>query len=458
MRMHKIPPMSAVAALMCFFGALAASAQMAPARDAQSRNPGVYCDRYAGSEFDAQNLTAGVPFDRIDPKTAIPACLEAIAKNPDSARLNFQLGRAYSANGEFAKARPFLQKAADANFALAQASLGASARSGRGATQSDEEAAKWNRLAADQGLAPAQAELGSQYLEGRGVPQDFERAAKLLRAAALQGFAPAEYRLASLYASGQGVKRDFREALRLYSQSANQGFAPAQASFPYTEAEARTQEAGYSEDEPSPGLAGGASVSAPAPLEKPTAPAPVDAEIALAAPDSPIAPIDIAPTPKVVAAPPEVVSLSPEKDEPAAPRQILTLGGAGDRPPVRIVLKKISHRNSSGIPTLAIEVSPLTNRFSMSSLSVNDGACRVYIQDPSIFPIDPSAGEKSRSERNNSNAHSALDRIALPKPPFGQPMVAEFGQYLQFYADPTLCDVHDVAVVVNDQEWKWPAR
>jgi hypothetical protein len=149
-----------------------------------------YCDRYAASELDGQSLVIGLPINRVDPRAAIPACLDAVAKHPDSARLTYMLGRAYAANKEFSKAREAFSKAADSNFALAQLDLGFLYFNGLGVPQDYAEAAKWTRLAADQGLAPAQASLGAMYLDGKGVEQNRVKAAGLLKSAAVRGFAP----------------------------------------------------------------------------------------------------------------------------------------------------------------------------------------------------------------------------------------------------------------------------
>jgi TPR repeat protein len=197
---------------------------------AQTDPPATDCDRLAASDFDKQRTVPGVAFSKIDAKAAIPACLEALSKNPDSARLNFELGRAYDADRNFADAVKFFVKAAAAHFALAEVNLGSLYFNGQGVEKDYAEAAKWDRRAADQGLAPAQGALGSMYTLGQGVAQDYAEAEKLLRLAAAQGFAPAQNNLAALYANGEGVVRDYAEAAKWYALAAAQGYAPAEAS------------------------------------------------------------------------------------------------------------------------------------------------------------------------------------------------------------------------------------
>ena len=52
---------------------------------------------------------------------------------------------------------------------------------GRSVVKSDTEAVTWERKAADQGYAAAQSMLGSAYEEGKGAPQSDAEAARWLR-------------------------------------------------------------------------------------------------------------------------------------------------------------------------------------------------------------------------------------------------------------------------------------
>jgi hypothetical protein len=447
-----------------------ADAPAAPFVDAQSQPGAAYCDRYAASEFDNRRLGPGMPFDRIDPKAAIPVCAEALSRNPDSPRLNFELGRAYSAQGDFAKAREHFLKAANANFALAEVNLATLYSNGLGTPRNDEEAEKWARRAAEQGLAPAEFNLGAMYLQGRGVVQDFAEGAAWLHAAAMQGFAPAEHSLAALYATGKGVRRDIAEAARLHGLAANQGYAPALADFPY-DLDTPAAGAGYDEAALRPAAPAEPQLEASLTVDKEASigtdealkTQPADGPVESRPPAPPLSP---AASPNIAS--PAADNPAPERPAPAVetPGRLASVGaGEADAAPVKIVVRRLDHRDSSGIATMAIELSPLSNRFSLSSLSVNDGACRIYIRDPAIFspghsaePTDHAAKNGTGADQDNKNLNAALSKIALPKVPFDQPMVAEFGQYLQFYADPSVCDVREVAVVVNDREWKWSSR
>jgi len=92
------------------------------------------CDKTASDE---QNFlgSKGVPFDDVDPLRAIPACEAAVNAQPDSARLNHNLARAYEKNERLS------------------------------------EALSRYRIAAEAGYPPAINALGIMYLAGCGLPQ-----------------------------------------------------------------------------------------------------------------------------------------------------------------------------------------------------------------------------------------------------------------------------------------------
>ena len=359
------------------------------------------CDRYAASEFDKQSPVPGRPFAKIDPKLAIPACLEAVSKAPDSVRFNFQLGRAYDANRQFSEARDYFLKAAQSNFALAQVNLASLYFNGQGVAQDYREAARWNCLAADQGLAPAQANLGAMYIRGQGVARDYAEAARLLNLAAAQGFAAAQNSLGALYASGKGVAQSFAEAVRYYRLAADQGYAPAQANLGAMYANGQGVERNYTEAMKWYGLATDQGYDS-----------------------TPVA----------------IARDSADEPPPASPPAIAPPPGAG-YPPVKIVVTK---SEAAGRQT-TIEISPLSPEFSMTGFAVNKGRCQPYIEDPGSVSANDAV---SREE--------ALRKIAITPPPFNPPVAAKMGQSMTFYVDPGVCNLSEVEVTVNGREWKWP--
>lgn len=466
--MIKIQPPIFFLIALCFSPCFrVAAATTAPGPDAQeaaapavSPSQPTYCDRYAASEFDIQSPVFGVPFNRVDPKAAIPACLEALTRYPHSPRLNYELGRAYAAGRDYAKAMEYFRKAAETHFALAELNIGSLYSSGLGVPKDAAEAAKWTKMAADQGLAPAAGNFGEMFLNGEGVPQDDGAAAQWLNLAARQGYAPAQSRLATLYATGKGVKQNFAEALALNAAAASQGYAPAMADLGSLSAMWQDEKQQYAAAEPAPAPA------APDPLSEPvqTATAPPLAEPPAAAPPPPAAEEEGHPTRTTTAA--LAPDAAPPQPTPPAdpPAHDLTLSSPvnGGPPPAKLALKLLEHRNSSGIPIAAIEVSPTSDDFSLSGLSVNGGACPVYARDPAtLLMYMRLSAERAKAAKDSPGVdydskyrRLAADYVPLPTP-FNQPMTAEFGQYLRFYVDPSACSVKDVQVVVNGKGWTW---
>jgi hypothetical protein len=190
--------------------------------------PATNCDTYAASDLDPQRKAEGIPFDKINPALAIPACESAVRKYPNSIRLIHQLARAYAKHNDFNSAFVQYRKAADQGYALAEYNLGVLYEKALGVAKDDVQAVALYRKAAEQGFVLAQFNLGNIYRTGQGVPQDYAEALKWLLKAAEQGNAPAMGNLGVMYANGQGVPPDYAVAASWWLKAANQGDALSQ--------------------------------------------------------------------------------------------------------------------------------------------------------------------------------------------------------------------------------------
>jgi hypothetical protein len=177
---------------------------------AEDDTPVTECDTHAASPLDPHRKTVGIPEDKIDPALAIPACASAVGVFPDSARLKYQLGRAYWKPNNFAEAITWFRRAAEYHYAPAQAMLGYMFQFGQGVSQSDREALFWYSKAANLGFAPAQKNLGLFYEMGLGVTKDISQASEWYRKAAGQGNIDAQNNLKKL----SGQKNAAAEAAR----------------------------------------------------------------------------------------------------------------------------------------------------------------------------------------------------------------------------------------------------
>jgi TPR repeat protein len=190
--------------------------------------PATDCDFYAASDLDRERKANGVPFDKINSAVAVPACESAVRKYPNSVRLVYQLGRAYSKKSDFKSAFAQYQKAADQGSMLAEYDLGVAYQRGSGVAKDEAQAVAWYRRAAEQGFALAQSNLGNMYRAGQGVPQDFAEGLKWLRKAAEQGNIRASLIVGLMYGDGQGATKNYAESVKWLRVAADQGEAEAQ--------------------------------------------------------------------------------------------------------------------------------------------------------------------------------------------------------------------------------------
>ena len=82
------------------------------------------CDERAAHPRDPRKISPGRSTRDIDLPKAVAACREAVANQPDNARLNYQLGRVLTYSGAMDEALPYLTKAADADYPQAQFVVG----------------------------------------------------------------------------------------------------------------------------------------------------------------------------------------------------------------------------------------------------------------------------------------------------------------------------------------------
>jgi len=191
------------------------------------------CDLSAASPLDQSRPAdiAGIAFEKIDPKAALPACQAALAAASENPRLQFQMARVYQVTKDDSKARALYEKAANQGYALAQYNLAWMYDHGLGGVpKNEQEAARLYKLAADQGNAAAQYNLGLDYRDGLGgLQKNDQEAARLFKLAADQGNAPAQNNLGLFCENGRGgLPKNEQEAARLYKLAADQGHAAAQ--------------------------------------------------------------------------------------------------------------------------------------------------------------------------------------------------------------------------------------
>ena len=125
------------------------------------------CDLQAGHLSDPPHLGPGIPAGEVIVQKAIPACREAVAAAPESARAHYQLSRsliywADANGGDFSEAMEHLEIAASMNYMQAMFVLGLRYRS----EGKKCEIEILTRKAANQGLKSARFTYVNDVLKG----------------------------------------------------------------------------------------------------------------------------------------------------------------------------------------------------------------------------------------------------------------------------------------------------
>ena len=190
------------------------------------------CDQLAASTFDSER-PAGVPgvqLEKIDADKAVPACRQANAAKPNTARLEYELARAVGrlvgrvVDADLEEFTLF-QSAAERGYIAAFVGLGDTYAYGEGVPKDLVQAASWYRRAAEAGDGLGMANLGDMYENGKGVPKDLGQAAFWYRKAADAGVGRVMTYLGDMYENGAGVSKDLGQAVSWYRKAADAGDA-----------------------------------------------------------------------------------------------------------------------------------------------------------------------------------------------------------------------------------------
>ncbi len=109
-----MPFVGLLAGLMLFLGMVDGTAAGEPTA----------CDLLASHPDDPDHLGPGVESEAMDRQSALEACLEAVARNPDDPRAQYQLGRVWFYLGHTDAGLPHLRASADQGYAQAIFVLG----------------------------------------------------------------------------------------------------------------------------------------------------------------------------------------------------------------------------------------------------------------------------------------------------------------------------------------------
>lgn len=220
----------------------------------------VLCDRLASDPADPDkpaDARGVAEIAKPDVPTAIKFCRQAAGA---SRRAQYQLGRAYAANGQAAEAIAAWRKAADKGSTSAMVELGVLYATGAGVARDDAAARKFLERAAQAGNprgisnlaalgggsgdpaqsrallakpaetnAEAQYQLGMMMAEGLGGPQDDVAARGLFEKAAAQNHPAGKERYGAFLQAGRGGEKDSAAGKAFYEKAAALGNDDAKA-------------------------------------------------------------------------------------------------------------------------------------------------------------------------------------------------------------------------------------
>lgn len=149
--------------------------------------PETECDRLAAYRDDPLRLASVSPVEKLTAE-AVPACIAAVNSYPDSARLNYQAGRALTNANNY------------------------------------DEALRYYKRANELGSIPAKVGMAFQYEFGQSVQADTKLACDLYLEAAKAGSSFGALRTGLCYQDGRGGNKDIKESIRWYSNAGAMGF------------------------------------------------------------------------------------------------------------------------------------------------------------------------------------------------------------------------------------------
>lgn len=134
-----------------------------------------------------------------------------------------RMGQYLHNQSKYCECLPYLQMAADADEADAQALLGQMYYCGQGVAQDIEESIKWHAMAARNGNGNSMFDMGLFYATGEGVSQDDKIAVSYFEKGAAIGNAKSLSALGKCYSTGRGVDVDKNAGILLFRMAAEAG-------------------------------------------------------------------------------------------------------------------------------------------------------------------------------------------------------------------------------------------
>jgi TPR repeat protein len=190
------------------------------------RTPATECDRLVARRYDwerAPGVTGHFALVTIMRPKAIPACREALTKNPESRRLRFLLAQTLTKKTEVEERKALLIDATRRGNLDAPVELGNMLKFGRGfPTRSARTAVRLYEDAGNRGNANGFIAAGSLYSDALGAGGSSKRRSYLDKAVAL-GSTKAMIEIGDSYKYGSSVTKSYEQAQKWYQQALEAG-------------------------------------------------------------------------------------------------------------------------------------------------------------------------------------------------------------------------------------------
>jgi TPR repeat protein len=182
------------------------------------------CDTAAGARFDQDRPPSVPPVDLagIDVAKATTACQASAAATPSDRRQIYQLGRAYLAAKDYAKAFDAFKKASDLGSAMAMSDLATMTEAGLGTTRDPVAARALAEKSASAGNAQGIFVFALMNANGHGGPKDLVKARTLMERAAEAGVPKARFQFGYAAELGLGGPVDLQKARTAYVACSNE--------------------------------------------------------------------------------------------------------------------------------------------------------------------------------------------------------------------------------------------
>ncbi|MGC2203104.1 MAG: hypothetical protein WA633_23565, partial [Stellaceae bacterium] len=180
-------------------------------------DPGLACDRWAGSPDDLPERRPRPGLDEIASKQALLNCQAAVAAAPNEPRFQYELGRQLEKAEQTNEAARVHRQLSDGEYAEASNNLARADADGTGIEKNAATPLRLYENAVKAGFVPAFSAVGALYWEGKGVQRDRTEALRWFNRGAAAGDARSHRRLGQLYETAEGVPQNLEAALLHYA-------------------------------------------------------------------------------------------------------------------------------------------------------------------------------------------------------------------------------------------------